>query len=252
MAGSAVILHVSSNSRDLCPYPENVVGKVCFGTRREVPVLYVAQAVESSTNVVRVDRRRMSTTKKSQLSLRLSSVANCYRVDDFENGLDRNTNGRPQIKNQRFGAGRSDADWLQRLPASFAIIIAGFSLILLLVHCGCWTQPVSAAQAAVPSPSANPIPAATVLAQGYALGKEQYARAIAYARAGYRLYFVSAAYQIAILVAILAFRLGPAYRKVAERVSSRRFIQAAIFATLLTATISVLRLPVAMYGHSLS
>jgi STE24 endopeptidase len=170
----------------------------------------------------------------------------------MENGLDRSTNGRSQIEDHGSQPGARTLDGFRRMLAIVAIIIAGFLSMLLLAQWGCWRQPVSAAQAAVTSPSANPISAATALAQGYTLSKEQYARAIAYARAGYRLYFVSAAYQIAILVAILLLRLGPAYRNVAERVSSRRFIQAAIFATLLIATISVLQLPVAMYDHSLS
>ncbi len=100
---------------------------------------------------------------------------------------------------------------------------------------------------APPTASPNPAAAAT-----YRLAPEKRAQAIAYARARYRLHFAAFAWSVAVLLAIIALRLGPRFRDRAESTSRRRFVQAAVFVPLLFATQGLLELPTAAYGHHLA
>ena len=59
-------------------------------------------------------------------------------------------------------------------------------------------------------------------------------------------------YGVVLLVLLLNFRIGARYRDWAERASSRRFVQAMIFAPLLLVTVDVASLPISIYRHSLS
>ena len=103
------------------------------------------------------------------------------------------------------------------------------------------TQPVAAsATSSAPAPSA------------YRLSPEKRDQAIAYARARYRLHFAAFAWSGAVLLAIIALRLGPRFRDRAESVSRRRFWQAAVFVPLLFITDGVLELPTAAYGQHLA
>jgi len=86
----------------------------------------------------------------------------------------------------------------------------------------------------------------------YRLSPEKRAQAIAYARARYRLHFASFLWSCAVLLAIVALRLGPRLRDRAESASRRRFWQAAVFVPLLLITDGVLELPTAAYGHHLA
>jgi len=86
----------------------------------------------------------------------------------------------------------------------------------------------------------------------YTLPPEKYHQAIEYSRARYRLYFISIAYGILVLLLVMGLRWAPRYRDLAERVSARRFVQALVFIPLLFLTLSVLQLPTDIYGHSLS
>lgn len=86
----------------------------------------------------------------------------------------------------------------------------------------------------------------------YKLSPERYAQAIAYSRAGYRLYFVRFAYGLTILWMLLRFRIARRFRDWAEAASGIRFVQVAIFVLLLSLTIDGLELPLRFYGHSLA
>ncbi len=88
--------------------------------------------------------------------------------------------------------------------------------------------------------------------QAYTLPPEKYAEAVAYSRAGYRLYFFDVFYSLLVLLAILRWRLPVHYRDWAERASRTGFVQAMIFAPLLVLTTRLLHMPVSIYGHSLS
>ncbi len=86
----------------------------------------------------------------------------------------------------------------------------------------------------------------------YTLTPEKRAQAIAYARARYRLHFGAFGWGCLVLLGIIALRLGPRFRDVAESASRRRIVQAAVFVPLLFATEGVLELPPAAYGHHLA
>ncbi len=104
-----------------------------------------------------------------------------------------------------------------------------------------------------PAAAASAAPSATTPAPtDYRLTPEKRAQAIAYSRARYRLHFLSFLWTCAVLVALIALRLGPRFRDRAESVTKRRFWQAAVFVPLLLITQSVLELPTAAWGHHLA
>jgi len=59
----------------------------------------------------------------------------------------------------------------------------------------------------------------------FALPPEKYEKAVAYSRAQYAIHFIGVAYSLLVLLAILALRIAPIFRDVAERVSQLRFVQ---------------------------
>jgi Zn-dependent protease with chaperone function len=86
----------------------------------------------------------------------------------------------------------------------------------------------------------------------YTLSYERQAKAVAYSRAGYTLYFVS--YFLGGLFLFLILRLGWAakFRDIAENTSDKKWIQGLVFVPLLFLTLAVLHLPVRLYWHALS
>jgi STE24 endopeptidase len=108
------------------------------------------------------------------------------------------------------------------------------------------TAPVVAAQTRTPAPAQPPVSAA------YRLSPDQYAKAVAYSRARYRLHFLSVAWEILILVLLIALAVAPGFRRFAERVSRRRPVQALIFFPLLLVVLAILQLPVDLLGHRVS
>jgi Zn-dependent protease with chaperone function len=86
----------------------------------------------------------------------------------------------------------------------------------------------------------------------YTLSHERRAKAVAYSRAGYTLYFIS--YFLSGLFLFLILRLGWAakFRDIAEYFSDKKWIQGFIFVPLLFFTIGVLKLPLRLYWHAVS
>ena len=86
----------------------------------------------------------------------------------------------------------------------------------------------------------------------YTLSHERQAKAVAYSRAGYTLYFLS--YFLGGLFLFLLLRLGWAakFRDLAENVSDKKWVQGLVFVPLLFLTLDVLDLPVSLYWHALS
>ena len=123
--------------------------------------------------------------------------------------------------------------------------------VFLLLHLVLVSFPLIARPVPVPTPASVLSPTPSVPAS-YRLAPEKRARAIAYARARYRLHFAGFAWSCGALVAIIALRFGPKFRDRAESASRRRFAQAAIFVPLLFLTQGVLELPVSAYGHHLA
>jgi STE24 endopeptidase len=88
-------------------------------------------------------------------------------------------------------------------------------------------------------------------AQAYRLPADLYQRARAYAAAHVGLYFGGVAYELVLLLVVLELGLAPALRNLAERVTRRRLLQAAIFAPLFFVTLSVLDLPRGIAGQAI-
>jgi STE24 endopeptidase len=112
-----------------------------------------------------------------------------------------------------------------------------------------------------PSPTQTPVPGMPKServepqhgkTEQYTLSEDRYEKAVSYSRAAYTLYFVS--YFVSFVVLLLLLRLGVAakFRDFAERVASRRWLQALVFVPLLFLTCDIFDLPVRLYWHSLS
>ncbi len=111
--------------------------------------------------------------------------------------------------------------------------------------------PAAQAGSSQTSPSGSKTPEQTNTEQ-YTLSHERQAKAVAYSRAGYTLYFVS--YFLGGLFLFLILRLGWAakFRDIAENVSDKKWVQGLVFVPLLLLTIDVLDLPLRLYWHALS
>ena len=144
---------------------------------------------------------------------------------------------------------------------------------LALIFCACLCFAVPARGSVNPAPSADP---QTLAAQAsprqagpqispsesktpeqtkseqYTLAHERQAKAVAYSRAGYTLYFAS--YFLGGLFLFLILRLGWAakFRDIAENVTDKKWFQGVVFVPLLFLTIAVLSLPLGIYWHALS
>lgn len=89
-------------------------------------------------------------------------------------------------------------------------------------------------------------------AKTYTLPPDKLAKAIEYAAARHRLHFIAVAYGIVVLLALLAGRVAPRLRTLAESTTRHRILQAYIFAPLLLLVIDAVELPIGLYGHHLS
>jgi Zn-dependent protease with chaperone function len=58
-------------------------------------------------------------------------------------------------------------------------------------------------------------------------------------------------YGLAVLAALVRFRVGPRYQRLAERVTKRRLVQSLVFAPLFVVTYAVLDLPEAIASHAI-
>jgi STE24 endopeptidase len=86
----------------------------------------------------------------------------------------------------------------------------------------------------------------------YQLSPERYAKAIAYSRAGYLIYFVSVFWEIAALILLLSSRVVAKLRDFAEEKSKSFWLQAGLFVAPLSLLLALLDLPIRMYRHHLS
>jgi len=102
--------------------------------------------------------------------------------------------------------------------------------------------------------SPTPVPAAPQrnVSSGYTLTPDQSAKAIAYSRAEYRLHFGAVLWEIAVLLLLIGLAVAPAFRRLAERVSRHRFVQALVFFPLLLLVLGVSQLPVDAWGHRIA
>ena len=86
----------------------------------------------------------------------------------------------------------------------------------------------------------------------FRLNRETYEKAVTYSRAGYALHFVSVAWGIVVLVALLQKKVVARMRDFAEGRSRKRIWQGVIFVPALFVLLGVLQLPIEMYWHRLS
>ena len=98
---------------------------------------------------------------------------------------------------------------------------------------------------------AQPAPPPPQTAQEYSLPPDKLQKAVEYAHARNWLHFIGEFYEIAALVAILAFGVAARFRDWAEAVSCRRIIQAVIFVPLLLLANDLLNLPLGVYSQHL-
>jgi Zn-dependent protease with chaperone function len=137
-------------------------------------------------------------------------------------------------------------------------------LVLFFLFAG--TLPVSllgqsnAQTDAQTAPATSPAPSITPAATDskaldtiveYTPPPAEYARAKAYSNTHYRHIFIGALYGFLVLLVLLRWRVAPAFRDLAERASSHRFLQLIIFAPLMLLTIAVLGIPSDIWDESL-
>src|ERR1700739_655288 len=101
-----------------------------------------------------------------------------------------------------------------------------------------------------PAPSSTTSPPSST--STYHLSPEKYQKAIAYSRAGYRLYFLSVFWNLAIILFLLRSGFIAKLRSFAEARATRRPLQAALFVPALFALLALLNLPIRLYWHHLS
>ena len=142
-----------------------------------------------------------------------------------------------------------------RFPAR---TLAWLRLLLLLVLALFAAHPVltSGQQPGSISPKAEaPTSASSNTAASttsYRLSPEKYEKAVAYSRAGYRLYFLSAFWNIALILLLLRLRFFSALGNFAESKTAKRFGQAAILVFGVFGSLALLNLPIRIYWHRLS
>ncbi len=86
----------------------------------------------------------------------------------------------------------------------------------------------------------------------YTLTPEQLRKSEGLHRTSVVLSLTSTVFGIAILILLLAVRFGPRIQRVAESLSRRRLVQAAIFVPALLLTLSLFDMPLQIYGHHIS
>jgi len=132
----------------------------------------------------------------------------------------------------------------------FFVFVLGF-VVLAISHAQSAAPTANAAvpQASVPASNAATAPQNMILE--YSPPPAEYARAQAYSHTHYTHFFINALYGLLVLLVILRWRVAPAYRSLAERISSRRLVQLIIFAPLTLLTINVLDIPSDIWDQSL-
>ncbi len=82
----------------------------------------------------------------------------------------------------------------------------------------------------------------------YTLTPEKRAKAIAYSRARYNLYFLGVAISLAVYFILWRSKVAAVFRSWARRVSQRHFVQCLLFVPLFAAAVSVLEFPLDYYS----
>ena len=99
------------------------------------------------------------------------------------------------------------------------------------------------------APSAAPAQETQQRVTAYTLPPDRYKKARDRSRILFRFAIVSFVYGLVVLWLVLRWKIAPKYRTWAESASSRRFVQALIFAPLLILTVDILELPTGIYDN---
>jgi STE24 endopeptidase len=139
---------------------------------------------------------------------------------------------------------------MKRLCSVFLFCLLAISLSDAQTNAASSSDTPAAAPAT--SPTASPTEAApqTPIIE-YSPPPAQYARAKAYSHEHYTHFFINTLYGLLILLFVLRWRVAPKFRDLAERVSSRRFVQLIIFAPLILLTINFLTIPSDVWDEAL-
>lgn len=129
-----------------------------------------------------------------------------------------------------------------------------FCLCLLLTvgACGAGAFPAFSQQRPSPTTQTSSTAPSTQANSTYRLSPEKYEKAVAYSRAGYRLYFISAFWNIAVILLLLRFGFFRAVRDFAVSRTAKRRRQATILVLGVFGALALLDLPIRIYWHRLS
>jgi STE24 endopeptidase len=125
----------------------------------------------------------------------------------------------------------------------------------LLAHSSISPRPAFAAEQAPPPATAPPEPSASPSEEtqpkvtAYTLPPNLYKKARDLSRIHFEFALITFVYGLLVLWLVLRWKLAPKYRTWAEGASSRRFVQALIFAPLFVLTVDVLSLPTGIYNN---
>ncbi len=134
-------------------------------------------------------------------------------------------------------------------------LFATCGMIAPIAHAQTASSPTKVEQA--PSTSKDTAPAAETAGQSapearitaYTLPPERDKKARALSKVHLRMLVVNLVYGIVVLLLVLQRKLAPKFRDMAEKVSSKRFVQVLIFAPLVTLTMDIMSLPTGIYGN---
>jgi len=141
---------------------------------------------------------------------------------------------------------------MKTIVSVLCIWVIGFGILASSALASAQTSvPGATETSSQPVAQADQAPSVSSAIVEYAPPPAEYARAKAYSHAHYKHFFLGTLYGLLVLLVVLRWRVGPAFRNLAERVSSRRFVQLIIFAPLMLATITVLTIPTDIWDESL-
>lgn len=129
-------------------------------------------------------------------------------------------------------------------------------VFMLLLFAACLGARTLAAQESTPSKqpaaqqAASPAPEQQQrIITAYTLPPDAYKKSQDLSRISLRFNLISFFYSVVVLWLLLRWKLGPKYRDLAENVSSRRFVQALIFAPLFMISFDLLQIPFGIYRN---
>jgi Zn-dependent protease with chaperone function len=143
-----------------------------------------------------------------------------------------------------FAASRSSSPLLRLALLLLSLAIAGYHARATPIQ----TPPASSQETSTPPSTPSTQNSTTT----YHLSPEKYQKAIAYSRAGYRLYFLSVFWNLAVILFLLRSGFLAKLRHFAESRTPSHSLQAVLFVPPLFALLALLHLPIRLYWHHLS